>query len=95
MAKFELYQGHDPLLDYKTVVKKLFSFPHFLTLSFDNICACLSSMSPCCMGSFNGKTKNRFYFNSWSREKEKQQEKIIYASIILEAITCVSVFNYI
>ena len=26
-----------PLLDFKEVVKKLFPFPHFLTLSFDNI----------------------------------------------------------
>lgn len=37
MAKFELYQSRAPLLDFKEVVKKLFPFLHFLTLSFDNI----------------------------------------------------------
>lgn len=41
MAKSELYQAQVPLLDFKKLAKKLFYFPHFLTLLLDNICAWL------------------------------------------------------
>lgn len=47
------------------------------------------------MESFHNKTKTRMFFNSRIKGEKKQQEKIMYAIIILETITSVFVINYI
>lgn len=63
MAKFELYQAQAPLLDFKQVVKKVFPFPHFLILSFNNIlCTIDSSCVSSLYGVFLQQNKNQAVF---------------------------------
>lgn len=64
MAKFELYQSSGPFTRFQRgSEKKLFPFPHFLTLSFVNILytiesSCVSSL----YGVFPQQNKNQVVF---------------------------------